>query len=132
MEIESSDPYWYLLPNDIKNLNKLDVKNVKFLCRSNDNWSEYKKSISNIHSNSCFQEALVVGYEEYRLKSDSIAKVIDTYRECIVQMPLEIKNLLIVRPIKNLLGSEKELNLAKKRQNKLKLAFFGSFLDRKS
>jgi len=95
LEIESSDPYWYLLPNDIKNLNKPDVKNVKFMFSSNDNWSEYKKSISNIHSNSCFEEALVDGYEEYRLKPDSVAKAIDKYRECIVQMPLEIKNLLI-------------------------------------
>ena len=61
LNVESSVAYWYLLPDEVKSLSKLEVRDIQYKLHTTDHWSEYKNKLEAKYSINCFQEALVYG-----------------------------------------------------------------------
>jgi len=95
LPIETNTSYWYLLPGELKNLSKLEVHDVRHQHISNEHWSDYKNSLHSIHSMACFEEALVVGYEEFRKRPNDRARALKRYSDCLALMPTHVKGVLI-------------------------------------
>ena len=95
LPIESNTSYWYIVPDKVKKLTKNDVKNVKDEVLSNENWSDYKNKLHTIYSGACFEEALVIGYEEFRKRPADRARALEKYQDCYSSMPPEVKSILV-------------------------------------